>query len=65
MSEKITDISEYRERRDAKNALARAAYWQTVIDDTYKALEVAERNRENALREAGMLPAERGVDGQL
>lgn len=58
----VVSMEGYRERRDRQNALARAAYWAVKIEDAYKAVEVAERGREDALREAGMLAPELGVE---
>lgn len=59
----VVSIDKYRERRDNRQALARAAYWALIIEDSHRSLEYAERQREDALREAGMLPEERGLDG--
>jgi hypothetical protein len=40
---------------------AQAAYWGVTEEHAAKALEVAQRGRENALRMLGMLAAERGL----
>ena len=58
----VISMEAYRNRQERGQLLARAAYWEVKREDAWKALEVAERNREAALREAGMLPEERGVD---
>lgn len=57
MSERIVNLNEYRIGKIKEN-LARAAYWECKREDAWKALEVAEREREKALRLAGMLDSE-------
>lgn len=57
----VVSMEEYREKQQRQQLLARAAYWEVQREDAWRAVEVAERNREQALREAGMLE-ERGVD---
>lgn len=59
----VISIEEYQERQSVKLAMARAAYWAIKLEDAWRAVEVAERERENALRDAGMLPEERGLEG--
>lgn len=59
----VVSIEEYQARKFRELALARAAYWAVRVEDAYKAVEVAERERESALRDAGMLTVEKGVEG--
>lgn len=40
-----------------------AAYWAVHEEYAERALEVAQRGRENALRMLGMLATEKGLDG--
>ena len=42
---------------------SQAAYWGVHEENAEKALEVAQRGRENALRMLGMLGVERGLEG--
>lgn len=59
----VVSIEEFKERKNIKEAMARAAYWAVIIEDTYRALEYAERQREDAMRDAGMLSEEKGLKG--
>ena len=43
--------------------LDQAGYWGEVEETAQRALEYAQRQRENALRMLGMLTTERGLEG--
>lgn len=56
-------VPEYLTPEQRQHWQDQAAYWGVREEDAHTALEVAQRNREHALRMLGMIGVERGMEG--